>query len=120
MLVGEGLQGTQPGRGRVSGAGRQLCGAAVAASVARGLGIATLAPAFSGIVVGAIAAGAGWARRLARQLPEEDDHLLACRAVAHRFARLGTSVSIGPDYVAAGMPGLGTGVTSGRVIVEAF
>lgn len=40
---------------------------------------------------------------------------------AKKYARLGTSVALGPDYVAAGMPGLGIKDDSaGRVIVETF
>jgi hypothetical protein len=40
---------------------------------------------------------------------------------AKKYARLGSSVSLGPDYVAAGMPGLGVKDDSaGRVIVESF
>src|SRR5574338_329426 len=39
---------------------------------------------------------------------------------AKKYARLGSSVSLGPDYVAAGMPGLGKDDSAGRVIVESF
>jgi hypothetical protein len=39
---------------------------------------------------------------------------------AQKYARLGSSVSLGPDYVAAGMPGLGEDDSKGGVIVEDF
>jgi hypothetical protein len=39
---------------------------------------------------------------------------------AKKYARLGSSVALGPDYVAAGMPGLGQDDSAGRVIVDAF
>jgi len=39
---------------------------------------------------------------------------------AHPFARLGAAVSLGSDYIAAGMPGLGKANSAGRVIVDAF
>lgn len=39
---------------------------------------------------------------------------------AKKYARLGSSVALGPDYVAAGMPGLGKDDSAGRVIVETF
>ncbi|NVB80795.1 MAG: DUF2029 domain-containing protein [Kofleriaceae bacterium] len=54
-------------------------GATVAAVVARAAGIATLGPAFAGVVVGALAACAGWAKRLAPKLSDELDGWFARR-----------------------------------------